>query len=57
MVASDRLAGCLAGRFGGLSGRLALGRHKMSPRLSPKKTWEGYFGGVVAGVLGDGAVG
>ena len=28
------------------------GRHKLSPRLSPRKTWEGYFGGVVAGILG-----
>ena len=26
------------------------GRHKLSPRLSPKKTWEGYFGGIVVGV-------
>ncbi len=25
-----------------------LGRHKMSPRLSPNKTWEGLAGGVVA---------
>lgn len=23
------------------------GRHKMSPVISPKKTWEGFFGGVV----------
>lgn len=30
----------------------SLGKHKLSPRLSPKKTWEGYFGGVVVGVLG-----
>jgi phosphatidate cytidylyltransferase len=29
-----------------------LGRHKMTKRLSPKKSWEGYIGGVVAGVLG-----
>jgi phosphatidate cytidylyltransferase len=27
------------------------GRHKLSPRLSPKKTWEGYLGGILAGVL------
>ena len=27
------------------------GRHKLSPRLSPKKTWEGYLGGVAAGTL------
>jgi phosphatidate cytidylyltransferase len=27
------------------------GRHKLSPRLSPNKTWEGYFSGVVFGPL------
>lgn len=31
-------------------GRL-IGRHKMAPTISPKKTWEGAVGGVVAGVL------
>jgi phosphatidate cytidylyltransferase len=30
----------------------AIGKHKFSPRLSPKKTWEGYLGGVVVGTLG-----
>ena len=30
----------------------SLGKHAMSPRLSPKKTWEGYFAGVVTGLLG-----
>ena len=29
------------------------GKHKLSPRLSPKKTWEGYFGGILVGVLGS----
>ncbi len=29
----------------------AWGRHRLAPRLSPKKTWEGYWGGVVAGFL------
>jgi len=27
------------------------GAHKMTPRLSPKKSWEGYFAGVVTGTL------
>lgn len=25
----------------------AIGRHRMAPRLSPKKTWEGYAGGIL----------
>jgi phosphatidate cytidylyltransferase len=33
-----------------LTGRLA-GRHRLAPRLSPKKTWEGLAGGAVAGVF------
>lgn len=28
------------------------GKHKMSLRLSPKKSWEGYWGGVVCSTLG-----
>lgn len=31
---------------GGLLTGLAIGRHKMSPQISPKKTWEGAVGGV-----------
>jgi phosphatidate cytidylyltransferase len=27
------------------------GRHKMAPRLSPKKSWEGYFAGIFTSVL------
>ena len=34
---------CFTGRF--------LGKHKAFPRLSPKKTWEGVAGGVVAAVI------
>ena len=30
-----------------------LGRHKMIPRISPKKTWEGTVGGVVAALGGS----
>jgi len=28
------------------------GRHKMAPRVSPGKSWEGYFSGIVTGALG-----
>jgi phosphatidate cytidylyltransferase len=27
------------------------GKHRIAPRLSPKKTWEGYIGGIITGVL------
>lgn len=33
-----------------LSG-IALGRHKLFERISPKKSWEGFFGGLIACVL------
>lgn len=29
-----------------------IGRHKMAPKVSPKKTWEGAFGGIAAALLG-----
>ncbi len=32
----------------------AYGKHRMSPRLSPKKSWEGYVGGVFTSMLGGG---
>lgn len=38
----------LVGRF--MAGSV-LGRHKLSPRLSPNKTIEGYVGGIVLGTL------
>ena len=30
---------------------LAFGRHKMAPRISPGKTWEGFAGGVVVSLI------
>lgn len=39
---------------GALLTGLAVGRHKMSPRISPKKTWEGAVGGVLVS-MGVGA--
>jgi len=32
-----------------------VGRHRLAPRLSPKKTWEGYLSGVVFGALAGAA--
>ncbi len=34
--------------MGALLTGLSIGRHKMSPQISPKKTWEGAVGGIVA---------
>ena len=31
----------------------AIGRHKLFPRISPAKTWEGFFGGVAVAVAGS----
>lgn len=30
---------------------VCIGRHRMSERISPKKSWEGFFGGVAGAVL------
>ena len=40
--------------MGALLTGLAIGRHKMAPEISPKKTWEGAVGGVVLS-MGSGA--
>lgn len=57
IVPDGRLLLCLwvvaATKFcdmGALLTGLSIGRHKMSPHISPKKTWEGAIGGVVASV-------
>ena len=36
---------------GAYASGLLLGRHKMAPRISPKKTWEGFAGSVVTALL------
>jgi phosphatidate cytidylyltransferase len=30
----------------------AIGKHKMAPNISPKKSWEGFFGGLATAILG-----
>lgn len=34
----------------------ALGQHKLAPKTSPNKTWEGYLAGTAAGTLGSPAL-
>lgn len=29
---------------------IAIGRHKMAPTISPKKSWEGFIGGLIFGI-------
>ena len=48
-----------AAKFSDVGGYLfgmAFGRHKMSPSISPKKTWEGAFGGVALSMLVTAAI-
>src|SRR5688500_17190808 len=40
-----------AGDTGAYSIGAAYGKNKMTPRLSPKKSWEGYFAGVFTSVI------
>ena len=44
------LAGTSASDTGAYAVGRLIGRHRMTPRLSPNKTWEGAAGGLLAGV-------
>jgi phosphatidate cytidylyltransferase len=37
---------------GGYTAGVLLGRHPMAPTISPKKSWEGFSGSMLAGVVG-----
>lgn len=43
LVAANDIGAFFVGR--------AFGRRKMSPLISPQKTWEGFFGGLIAGLV------
>ncbi|WP_062076496.1 phosphatidate cytidylyltransferase [Demequina globuliformis] len=36
---------------GGLAAGIIAGKHPMAPRVSPKKTWEGFAGGIILGTV------
>jgi phosphatidate cytidylyltransferase len=46
------LAVVILGDIGGYAAGVLFGKHQMAPRISPKKTWEGFAGSLVFGVAG-----
>jgi phosphatidate cytidylyltransferase len=42
---------CVASDTGAYAAGLSFGRHPMAPRISPKKTWEGFGGAALAALL------
>ncbi len=42
---------------GAYAAGLLFGKHKMAPRISPKKTWEGFAGSILAALIASGLVG
>lgn len=45
------LIGVVASDTGGYVAGVLKGRHPMAPSISPKKTWEGFSGSMVAGII------
>ncbi|MFS0867304.1 phosphatidate cytidylyltransferase [Microbacterium sp. 179-B 1A2 NHS] len=41
---------------GAYASGVAFGRHKMAPRISPNKTWEGFAGAVLCGLIAGGVL-
>ena len=52
VLAVTKFADIGAYAAGSATGRSRKGNHKLSPRLSPKKSWEGLIGGIASSVLG-----
>lgn len=45
------MIGVVASDTGGYASGIFFGRHPMAPRVSPKKSWEGFAGSMLAGVV------
>ena len=41
---------CVTDTFALITGKF-IGKHKFAPKISPKKTWEGFFGGALWGTI------
>ncbi|PIE51552.1 hypothetical protein CSA37_11120 [Candidatus Fermentibacteria bacterium] len=52
-LALSVLAVCWVGDSAAYFTGIALGRRKLMPGVSPKKSWEGFFGGIIGGVAGS----
>ncbi|GAA4662222.1 MULTISPECIES: phosphatidate cytidylyltransferase [Amycolatopsis] len=46
------MIGVVASDTGGYAAGVLKGKHPMAPTISPKKTWEGFTGSLVAGIVG-----
>ncbi len=48
------LALCWIGDSAAYFTGIAFGKHKLLPSVSPKKSWEGFFGGIAGSMIGSG---
>ena len=48
------MIGVVASDTAGFASGVFLGRHPMAPRVSPKKSWEGFAGSMLAGIVAGG---
>lgn len=48
------LALCWIGDSAAYFAGIAFGKHKLMPSVSPKKSWEGFYGGMAGSILGSG---
>jgi phosphatidate cytidylyltransferase len=46
------LIGVVLSDVGGYAAGVFLGKHPMAPTISPKKSWEGFAGSLIAGMVG-----
>jgi phosphatidate cytidylyltransferase len=50
LLADFTVVGAVMNDVGAYFVGVLLGKHKMAPRVSPNKTWEGFFGGIIFSV-------